>query len=47
MSNKKKEKIIEWNPEMKDVRKIKKGLDINEELDETEFIPIHIKRENE
>ena len=32
---------------MKDVKKIKKGLDINENLDETEFIPRHIKLENE
>ena len=45
--SKKKEKIIDWNPDQKDVRKIKKGLDINEELDEHEFVPIHIKRENE
>ena len=39
--------IIEWNPEKKDVAKFRQNIDINQDIDETEFVPVHIKRENE
>lgn len=45
--SKKGENIIEWNPNKQEMTKFKKGLDINEELDENVFVPAHIKRERE